>query len=969
MPKPSLDEIFGAKQQAKPSLDDIFQVKPKAKPVEPAPVRAVNAAKNVATNPEYSHSRPSGLSEIVRSVMGGSVIGQMETLDYYARQMKDENGNPVPESEIQNRMRAREEEIKRGGALKQLDLPISAGLAMSGAAAPVQTAKVLAKFMTLDAITNAIGLDPEKIPDSMPNLKDSARAIKFIGEGALAGQGWLPKDKPEVALNKAAAKYREVFQPSKGDINKVEVKSGKNLDDSFKLMAQSRVIPERTPDGKLDTSTAREQLQDGPIQHLNDLTKDIIESNPEKQFNLEDLRKESIAKIKKNPKFKNDLEQKNAISIINEEIDAAIENRGQSVTGKDLNEIKQGMWRKSYNIMQPNSKHTAREIGFVAKDMLEKAYPDNNLKDINKLLGEYLTVDDLLESAHGRVVNKGKIGRYVHQMIGATALHHIPVVGPIAGSWLGGHMSEYFNDPASITAKASKDIPGREMPGKVHVPEILNKPTLKEIFGNKALPPADKPLALPNLKDRSIRSTPNESPDVIKARNEASGDVIHAPNPVLKIDQAKTVLPSSSVMELPAPIKEAQKHGKVVGIDAETKLPIIDTSQAPETPNAEAPKKQPKAENIKPKVISEGVLEYDKLYHGSENKSLSELDPAKSKRTAFGANAVVSVTDNPLLAKSFIRGELGDKPEGRVYEIPGNFKIIDISTPEGNRLWESFEKNPKKALSAGYDGIQHNNYEKLKIESFYKDIPFDKVKDAKEIQIFRKIGISGSGSSKVSPIKKVSDKLKDNKGFSDFSKRELTVGEKYKIKLPDGFTNAKYNGTFKNTDGLQHSFTSESSGQTYYIPDSKMKGMNPRALAISATAIVAAGAAAGNAKKAEAALPKDEDAVKAIIGEVGPYGKEGMLWVACAIRNRNNGLKGIYGAKNPNVVNKKYTPRQEAEAKVAWRDSAKEDVTGGATNWYSDADLKQANVQNDIKNMTFIRKVGGNSFYKPKEKK
>lgn len=114
--------------------------------------------------------------------------------------------------------------------------------------------------------------------------------------------------------------------------------------------------------------------------------------------------------------------------------------------------------------------------------------------------------------------------------------------------------------------------------------------------------------------------------------------------------------------------------------------------------------------------------------------------------------------------------------------------------------------------------------------------------------------------------------------------------------------------------------------------------------------------------------PTDDEITKAIVGEVGPYGKEGMQWVAATIRNRKQGLQGVYGGKNPNVIAGKYTPQQYKDAADSWKESEKNDFTGGAHHWFSDADLKQANVQNIIKKdgLIFIKRVGHNNFYRKK---
>ena len=76
----------------------------------------------------------------------------------------------------------------------------------------------------------------------------------------------------------------------------------------------------------------------------------------------------------------------------------------------------------------------------------------------------------------------------------------------------------------------------------------------------------------------------------------------------------------------------------------------------------------------------------------------------------------------------------------------------------------------------------------------------------------------------------------------------------------------------------------------------------------------------------------EKQAIKAIIGEAENQGKEGMLAVACAIRNRGT-LKGVYGLNAPRVRNHLYTARIYAQAAQAWADSAQTDITHGARFW------------------------------------
>ncbi len=73
-------------------------------------------------------------------------------------------------------------------------------------------------------------------------------------------------------------------------------------------------------------------------------------------------------------------------------------------------------------------------------------------------------------------------------------------------------------------------------------------------------------------------------------------------------------------------------------------------------------------------------------------------------------------------------------------------------------------------------------------------------------------------------------------------------------------------------------------------------------------------------------------AVNAIIGEAENQGYEGMLAVACAIRNRGT-LKGVYGEKAPRVVHHKYSKHTLDLAIKAWAEATIHDITNGATHW------------------------------------
>ena len=106
-------------------------------------------------------------------------------------------------------------------------------------------------------------------------------------------------------------------------------------------------------------------------------------------------------------------------------------------------------------------------------------------------------------------------------------------------------------------------------------------------------------------------------------------------------------------------------------------------------------------------------------------------------------------------------------------------------------------------------------------------------------------------------------------------------------------------------------------------------------------------------------IPK-ERAVNAIIGEAEGEGYEGMLAVACAIRNRGT-LKGVYGETARRVREHLYGAKVFVNAVRAWEESSHEDncaFIGGATHWEGTAFktpywAKDMRITATIKNQRF----------------
>jgi hypothetical protein len=134
-------------------------------------------------------------------------------------------------------------------------------------------------------------------------------------------------------------------------------------------------------------------------------------------------------------------------------------------------------------------------------------------------------------------------------------------------------------------------------------------------------------------------------------------------------------------------------------------------------------------------------LEFTKTYHGTTSQKLpGGLKLSKSEnKNIFGGNASISVTDNKFLAQSFTKGELGLDPEGKIFIITKPIKVLDLRDKKTHSFWKNSKYNPQIILNAGYDGVAFENLEEIRIESFYKEIPINKIKNALEIQLFKNV--------------------------------------------------------------------------------------------------------------------------------------------------------------------------------------------------------------------------------------
>lgn len=265
-------------------------------------------------------------------------------------------------------------------------------------------------------------------------------------------------------VKKNAKVYRNVLNPGKDIIQKVEVKSGKKIDDFMELAADENLILNQTPEGKLDTKAAVTALKDRKVE-LNAQLESALESDPSKRFSLIEIGEKAKANLAKHTR--NASELKSAIKSVDDQIADEIALHGDVVDGITANRIKGGMWDVSYSPLEPNKNKISRQIGFSIKDAIEQAYPDQAIKETNKRLGDFVTLESILKKSDGNVIQRGKIGNYVGNIVGmgiggSLGSAVMPglgtAVGSTAGAVAGGAASKFLANPERITRSLPKDV-------------------------------------------------------------------------------------------------------------------------------------------------------------------------------------------------------------------------------------------------------------------------------------------------------------------------------------------------------------------------------------------------------------------------------------------------------------------------------------------------------------------------------
>ncbi len=277
-------------------------------------------------------------------------------------------------------------------------------------------------------------------------------------EGRALGSALLKTNRVESATEKVVKGYTQGLHLLQSDFKKVEVKARKEMDDILTLYAEDSVVPEIV-NGRLFTLKEAERLAQTKKQLDETLVKSL--DNFARKNNLDDI----ATKVKTEISLSNEpaiIKQKMA-----EDVDTLLnaEKNGlgrNQITDKELHDIKNHMWGVGYDINRQTMSPTARKIGRVAKELIEKNNPNQDIKVLNELSGKYNVAINLLKDMHGRSAGgnvRSWLSRFMGGWIAQNVLQKVPVLGKVSflmGEFIAKHYDEFLNDPERIIKESLK---------------------------------------------------------------------------------------------------------------------------------------------------------------------------------------------------------------------------------------------------------------------------------------------------------------------------------------------------------------------------------------------------------------------------------------------------------------------------------------------------------------------------------
>lgn len=255
-----------------------------------------------------------------------------------------------------------------------------------------------------------------------------------------------------------------------------------------------------------------------------------------------------------------------AMATIDQEIEAYKRNflKEGIQDGDDLilpievfNDIKSGLWKKSsVSRRVPGSELEADvfyQMGHSAKELIEEKIDDASIGQMNSRLGDFAQAIKVLETANGKVVPGGMLGRGLTKLAGTIAGANGGVTGAILGNITAGKLADLAANPKIRTSVYSKVYDILKKSGKSDIIEQAQKILEKRANERATRKLLDAPKFIP-LKSKS---------DTSKLFSQEEADALLRELGVIKDKVKKNIKPGLTIEDVSKkPLKSLEVEAK-----------------------------------------------------------------------------------------------------------------------------------------------------------------------------------------------------------------------------------------------------------------------------------------------------------------------------------------------------------------------------------------------------------------------
>lgn len=274
----------------------------------------------------------------------------------------------------------------------------------------------------------------------------------------------------------------------------------------------------------------------------------------------------------------------NAVAKVDKEIEAYKKNYANKITDvdgqsyidvTDFNDIKSGLWQKSsVSRRVPGSELDADifyQMGHGAKELIEEVIDDAEVAKLNGRLGDFAQAIKVLETANGKVLPGGMLGKGLTRIAGSIAgAAGGGLPGSIVGNITGGILADIVNNPKTRTTLLSKIYNRLQKEGRFEVIEeaqkILEKRGLER--ASRKLLEAPKSIILNSKSDTSRLFTQEEAQILLDSyKVKEAPKLLKAPgqNPILlpaKSQSTINKITDKQVMPIKEQVIKATEYNK-----------------------------------------------------------------------------------------------------------------------------------------------------------------------------------------------------------------------------------------------------------------------------------------------------------------------------------------------------------------------------------------------------------------------